>query len=194
MRYIYDALFKDSTEDRPYFAVWCQDWTARDESDRSPLQDNGYDCGIFMLISMGLLQNGHNLSRDSYKQSTLRLRSARRKLAWTIWKAGLGDDEIRWQPRMRTCPARASVSQSPPCRRAAQCNNRKRGRSEGRVTTAGGPRIQSFFRPPKRRKEDQGRGSKRTAQSEAEEESERGLMRRFLEPPRKRAQAGLPGH
>ena len=193
-RYIYDALFKDVIEDRPSFAAWSQDWTTSDESDRSPQQDNGYDCGIFMLISMGLLRNGHNLSRDSYKQSTLRLRSARRKLAWTIWKAGLEEDEIRWQPRTRTCPARASTSQRPPGRRAAQCSNRKRGRSEERVTTTGGPRIQSFFRPTKHRKEDRGRGSKRTAQSEAEEEGERGVMRRYLEPTRKRARAGWHGH
>ena len=147
-----------------------------------------------MLISMGLLRNGHNLSRDSYKQSTLRLRSARRKLAWTIWKAGLGDEEIRWQPRTRTRPVRVSESQGSPSRRAAQGHHHKRGRSEGRLAIAGGPRIQSFFRPSKRRKEDQGRGSKRSAQSVAEEERERGLMRRFLEPPRKRARAGVPGH
>ena len=170
MRYVYDALFKELTEDRPSFADWSQDWTARDESSRSPLQDNGYDCGIFMLISMGLLRNGHNLSRDSYKQSTLRLRLARRKLAWTIWKAGLGVDEIRWQPRTRTGSAGAPVGQSSPRRGATQCHGRKRGRPEGRLTTAGGPRIQTFFRPLKRRKADQGRGCKRTAQSEAEEE------------------------
>ena len=93
-RYIYDALFKNSTEDRPSFADWSQDWTASNEFDRSPLQDNGYDCGMSVLISMGLLRNGHRLSRDSYRQSTLRLRHSRRKLAWTIWKAGQGDKEI----------------------------------------------------------------------------------------------------
>ena len=194
MRYVYDALFKDLTEDRPSFADWSQDWTARDESGRSPLQDNGYDCGIFMLISIGLLRNGHTLSRDSYKQSTLRLRYARRKLAWTIWRTGLGDDEIRWQPQTRTRPVEEPAGHSSPRRGATRSHKRKRGQPEGRLTTAGGPRIQAFFRPTKRRKEDQGRGSKRTAQSVAEEEGERGLMRRYLEPPRKRARAGLPGH
>ena len=194
MRYVYDALFKDSPNDRSSFTDWSQDWTGSDESGRSPLQDNGYDCGIFMLISMGLLRNGHTLSRDSYKQSTLRLRHARRKLAWTIWKTGLGDDEIRWQPRTRTRLVEAPVGQRPHRRGVTQGHKRKRGRPEGRLTTSGGPRIQAFFRPPKRRKEDQGRGCKRTAQSEAEEEGERGLMRRYLETPRKRARAGLPGH
>lgn len=149
------------------------------------MQDNGYDCGMFVLISMELLRNGHNLSRDSYKQSTLRFRSARRKLAWTIWKAGLAEEEIRWQPRTQTGSARVSESKGTPNRGAAQSHSHKRSRSEGRLTIPGGPRIQSFFRPYKRRKEDQGRGSKRSAQSEAEEEGKRGLMRRYLEPPRK---------
>ena len=81
LRYIYDATYKDSPQNKPTLDDWRQDWSVSDESDRSPRQDNGYDCGMFMLISMGLLRNGHNLSRDSYRQSTLRLRSSRRKLA-----------------------------------------------------------------------------------------------------------------
>ena len=65
-------------------------------------------------------------------------------------------------------------------------HRRKRGRQENRVVSAGGPKIQAFFRPLKRKKEDAGRGCKRSARSEQEEEGERGLMRRYLIPPRKR--------
>ena len=107
---------------------------------------------------------------------------------------GLGDKEIRWQTRTRTRVISVSESQGTPSRKTAQSHRHKRVRPEGRLAKVGGPRIQSFFRPPKRGKEDQGRGSKRSAQSVAEEEGERGLMRRFLEPPRKRARAGVPGH
>ena len=54
-RYIYDALHKHAGDDKPPFAVWSQAWATSDESHRSPLQDNGYDCGMFTLISIGLL-------------------------------------------------------------------------------------------------------------------------------------------
>ena len=194
IRYIYDATYKDSPQNKPTLDDWRQDWSTSDKSDRSPRQDNGYDCGMFMLISMGLLRNGHNLSRDSYRQSTLCLRSSRRKLAWTIWKAGLGDEEIRWQPQAQTPATRAQADHDSPNRGAARTHRRKRGRSAGGLAKVGGPRIQSFPRTAKRRKEDQGRGNKRTAKSVAEEEGERGLMRRYLEPPRKRSRAGTPGH
>ena len=131
LRYIYDATYKDSPQNKPTLDDWRQDWSTSDKSDRSPRQDNGYDCGMFMLISMGLLRNGHNLSRDSYRQSTLRLRSSRRKLAWTIWKAGLGDEEIRWQPQAQTPATRAQADHDSPNRGAARTHRRKRGRSAG---------------------------------------------------------------
>ena len=66
-RYIYDTTYKDSPQNRPTLDTWRREWTASNKLDRSPRQDNGYDCGMFMLISMGLLRNGHNLSRDSYR-------------------------------------------------------------------------------------------------------------------------------
>ena len=53
------------------------------------------------------------------------------------------------------------------------------------MVCAGGPKIQAFFRPAKRTKEDAGRGRKRSARSENEEEGERGLMQRYLIPPKK---------
>ena len=186
MRYIYGTLFKHAGEDKPAFAYWSQDWSASDESDRSPLQDNGYDCGMFTLISMGLLRNGHRLNRSSYRQSTLRMRLSRRKLAWTIWKAGLEDEDIRWQPQEQAPTTKASEASPTTGAGVAGRQRLKRGRQENRVVCAGGPKIQAFFRPAKRKKEDAGRGRKRSARSESEEEGERGLMRRYLMPPRKR--------
>ena len=128
---------------------------------------------MFTLISMDLLRNGHRLNRSSYRQSTLRMRSSRRKLAWTIWKAGLEDEDIRWQPQKQVLPtARAPEGSTTTGARAAGRQRRKRGRQENRVVCAGGPKIQAFFRPAKRTKEDAGRGRKRSAQSENEEEGE----------------------
>ena len=165
-RYIYDALYKHAGEDKPPFTDWSQAWVTSDESHKSPLQDNSYDCGMFTLISMGLLRNGHRLSRSSYRQSTLRMRYLRRKLAWTIWRAGLEDEDIQWQPQEQTPTARVQEIRATTCGRAAGRRRRKRGRQENRVVCAGGPKIQAFFRPLKRKKEDAGRGCKRSARSE----------------------------
>ena len=122
------------------------------------------------------------------------MRSSRRKLAWTIWRAGLEDEDILWQPQEQAPTAKVKEIRATTCGSAASRRRRKRGRQENRVVCTGGPKIQAFFRPKKRKKEDAGRGRKRSAQSEQEEEGERGLMRQYLIPPRKHTkptEAGL---
>ena len=92
--YMYEALMKDQGDGRQSFAVWKEAWSSTDKSENSPKQGSGYECGIFTLISMGLLQNGHRLRSNSYFQNTLYQRHSREKLAWTIWKTGLGSSTV----------------------------------------------------------------------------------------------------
>ena len=69
--YMYEALTKDQGEERQEFAAWKEAWSSTDQSENSPKQGNEYDCGVFTLISMSLLQNGHRLRSNSYFQNTL---------------------------------------------------------------------------------------------------------------------------
>jgi len=96
--YMYEVLTKDQRGERQDFKARKQDWSTTDQSGNSPRQGNGYNGGIFTLISMSLLQNGHRLRSDSYFQNTLYHRNSRKKLVWTIWKTGLGSNVIHWQP------------------------------------------------------------------------------------------------
>ena len=59
--YMYEALTKDQGTGRQNFADWTEAWSSTDKSVNSPKQGNGYDCGIFTVISMSLLRNGHRL-------------------------------------------------------------------------------------------------------------------------------------
>ena len=66
------------------FGAWRQKWTATDESETSPRQENGHDCGMFTLILMSLLQNGLRLRNNAYVQGSLSHRGLHKELAWTI--------------------------------------------------------------------------------------------------------------
>ena len=63
---MYEALTKGQGTGRQNFTDWTEAWSSTYKSVNSPKQGNGYDCGIFTLISMGLLRNGHTLRSDSY--------------------------------------------------------------------------------------------------------------------------------
>ena len=53
--YMYEALTKGQGTGRQNITDWTEAWSSTDKSVNSPKQGNGYDCGIFTLISMGLL-------------------------------------------------------------------------------------------------------------------------------------------
>ena len=82
--YMYDALTTNVEGERQDFNIQKQGWTTTDESGTSPRQENGYDCGMFTLISMSLLRHGLRLRINSYVQGSLYHRNLHRKLAWTI--------------------------------------------------------------------------------------------------------------
>ena len=92
---MYDALSKNVKGERQDLGASRQEWTTTDESETSPRQENGHDCGMFTLILMSLLQNGLRLRRNLYVHGSLAHRDLHKKLVWTIWKSGLDSKEVR---------------------------------------------------------------------------------------------------
>ena len=95
--FVKDALTREESAGR--IAADQSRHNSRESLDRSedlPRQRNGYDCGIFMLISMSLVPNGLRLSREAYSQGTLTLRWARKRLAERIWTMGVNGEATRW--------------------------------------------------------------------------------------------------
>ena len=133
---MYEALTKDQGTGRQDFADWKVDWSSTDKSENSPKQGNGYDCGIFTLISMGLLRNGHILRSNSYFQNTLYHRHSRKNLAWTIWKTGLGSNAVHWQLGTQGQTAATSKRGATQERPVGGYQKKKR-RKEGRLIPGG---------------------------------------------------------
>ena len=169
-------------------------WESTDRSRDSPRQGNGYDCGIFTLTSMCLIRNGLRLSREAYTQGTITLKRARRRLAARIWEMGVNSGATRWSPRGDTTTTRSETS---PAGRAT--GPMKRRRAEGRGTegrlTLGNKALRRRWRgrgTDKPHKEE-GRGSKRSAKSEAEEEGDDRTRMRLFQPPPKRSRNLIAG-
>ena len=66
LRYLYDELAATSPDALPTFDAWNQTWTLKDKSRDPPRQDNSYDCGIFTMISIALMEQGVRLNQHSY--------------------------------------------------------------------------------------------------------------------------------
>lgn len=51
--------------------MWGGKWTSHDESICSPKQTNGYDCGLFIILSMAIMIQGGHLTTSSYSQQDI---------------------------------------------------------------------------------------------------------------------------
>ena len=64
-RYLYDKEYKEvALNDRPDFDEWKYTWTTQDKSRDSPKQENSFDCGTFVMISIYLISRGVRLQRS----------------------------------------------------------------------------------------------------------------------------------
>ena len=191
--YMYGALTRDQREERQEFAAQKEDWSPTDQSEISPRQGNGYNCGIFTLISMSLLRNGHRLRSNSYFQNTLYLRHSREKLAWTIWKTGLGSNTVHWQPGTQGQTTATTMKRGATRERPEGSYQKKKRRKEGRLIL-GGAKMQSLIKlyGNKQVNKANGRGQKRNVRSVSEEEDGKGVAARIEQPPRKREKNGNP--
>jgi len=87
IRYLHDvARSLNATE--LTLTDWQQDWTMEDISANSPRQINGYDCGIFTLVTSALLANKCGLDSSSYTQHQLYALGTRERIAYLLWTHG----------------------------------------------------------------------------------------------------------
>ena len=184
---MYDTLTKNLRGERQDFNIWNQGWTTTDKSEASQRQENGYDCRIFTLISMSLLRNGHRLRRNSYVQESLYCRNSRKKLAWAIWKSGLGSNVTRWQPGTHQHTTAATDTGGTTNKQPKGIQQWEKRWKEGKLIP-GGSQMQSLIKwyGNDQADKDKGRGQKRNAKSEAKEEGGKGIATCRKQPPRKR--------
>ena len=88
-RYLYDLKHRTPGSDSyiqgaPSFGEWCEEWKCLDMTRFCPQQTNSDDCGIFTMVSITLLANGHNLTRSSYNQEVITYQQTRRRIAFMI--------------------------------------------------------------------------------------------------------------
>ena len=129
-RNLYQELHKDIPEQNwPGYARWSQTWPTQNLSKQSPKQSNGYDCGVFTVLSTYLMARGVLLSRDTYDQMYMDTAKLCNNLALTV----LVINELRIDGQSRLDFQAASTVTNP---------SRKRRRNR-RCSTAGGKRIRT---------------------------------------------------
>ena len=132
-RYLYRELHKNIPEQNwPGYASWSQSWPTRNLSRWSPKQLNGYDCGVFAVLSTYIMARGVQLSRDTYDQSYMDAAKLRSNLALAV----LAINELRIDGQSRLNFQATSTATNP---------SRKRKRDR-KCSTAGGKRIRSETR------------------------------------------------
>ena len=149
---------------------------------------------MITMISLSLLHDGLRLRRNSYVQGSLSHKNLPKKLAWTIWKSGLGSNGVRWQPRAQRADTPATVTGATTKERSQGLPRKKKCRKEGRPVPRG-INMQSFIKWYRNAQvnKDLGRGQKRRIGSENKEEGGRGLTNRIEQPPRKQGKRGMHG-
>ena len=87
-RYLYNEEFTDVAHDaRPDFEVWKRTWTTQDKSRDSPKQENTFDCGTFVMISIYLMSRGVQLHCSSYNQDGVSSRELQCSIVYLISQA-----------------------------------------------------------------------------------------------------------
>ena len=66
--YLYNEEFKDVAHEARHFDVWKHTCKTQDKSKHSPKQENTFDCGTFVMISIYLMSRKVQLQRSSYDQ------------------------------------------------------------------------------------------------------------------------------
>ena len=85
-RYLYMLISEGFDGPPEDVKLWTtvNDWTFSDASNCSPIQLNGYDCGVFIIVSMYLLSKGHVLTDQSYSQQLITNAKTRLNIASLI--------------------------------------------------------------------------------------------------------------
>jgi hypothetical protein len=78
---LYGVLHEDYDQS---YESWEAEWSLSDESANSPSQSDGYNCGVFVILSAYLLSVGHQLRRGSYTQQMIMDNKTRLRIAHLI--------------------------------------------------------------------------------------------------------------
>jgi len=110
-RYLYHDLHKHLPEHSwPPYGAWSRNWRMRNASRLSPRQLNGYDCGVFTMISSYLLARGVQLARDTYDQEYVDSNNLRHNLALALLNINELPDPVSGQPRLQFQPPTSNPS------------------------------------------------------------------------------------
>ena len=131
-RYLFEDLHKEMPDhQRPSYSEWSRTWRLSNRSRHSPRQTNGYDCGVFTMISIYLSSRSVILSRETYDQRYVEEANLRHNVALALLRVNEETDPSDTQARLTF-------------RRAASSHPRGKKRSrEHRVCAAGGKRIKT---------------------------------------------------
>jgi hypothetical protein len=77
--------------------AWMASWTLVDESELSPRQSNGYDCGIFTMCNATFLAQHLPLSASTYRELDFQLSNTRQRVAMLLWQASRNQPQPRPQ-------------------------------------------------------------------------------------------------
>ena len=140
---------------------WYDLWTLNDESENSPRQNNGYDCGVFVMANATLLAQRIGLTSTSYREIDFQVKDTRGRIAWLLWEASNNKPAFPAQQRRtatstsshrrkpsRGQPSAIAVQSKPkPAKKATStaksstCKERNRRRRNNKRLIPGGPKT-----------------------------------------------------
>ncbi len=73
---------------------WADSWSFVDNSQNSPFQSNGYDCGLFVIANTTLLAQNLPLSATSYTLDDFSLKETRLRVAMLQWSSSVNKPRV----------------------------------------------------------------------------------------------------
>jgi len=133
---------------------WADSWSFVDDSQNSPYQSNGYDCGLFVIANATILAQNLPLSATSYTQDDFSLKETRLRVAMLLWSSSVNKPRV---PSTARVTVRASSRGSrkkpqggagkPSPKKAKQpskpssCKERNKRRRKDKRIIPGGPKT-----------------------------------------------------
>ena len=84
LRYLGDVYRSKTGQDQ---GAWKREWELLDDSENSPRQHNGHDCGVFVITNITLLAQKIPLTAQTYTEATFLERNTRERIALLLWLA-----------------------------------------------------------------------------------------------------------
>lgn len=96
LRYLGDVYKSKTGQDE---TAWKRDWRLIDDSENSPRQHNGHDCGVFVLTNITLLAQKIPLTAHTYNEATFQVQNTRERIAFLLWTASQNHPRLRLAPQ-----------------------------------------------------------------------------------------------